>query len=175
VIYTWGHPQRGGDLWKVPLDGSSDPEALLATEYNEIIPQVSPDGKWLAFLSDQKGSYQIMVRPFEDMQRREWSASGGVGLDARWTPDGDALLFWRGWGNLMRVPVTTGDDFAVGVAHKLRDIEYHDAAGSSLAISPDGNRVLIQRPVEASLRDETPMILVTGWADEVARLLDASE
>ncbi len=170
LIYTWAHPTRGGDLWKVPLDGSGDPQAVLATTGNEIIPQISPDGKWLAYLSSQAGPYQIKVRPFPDVDRREWViSSGGNSYDARWSSGGEALLYRRGSGQLMYMPVGEGDEFAPGVARELIEIDSHDSSGSSFAVSPDGKRVLVNKPVDVSLKDETPVTLVTGWAGEVAR------
>jgi serine/threonine-protein kinase len=171
LIYTWGHPVRGGDLWKVPLRGSGDPEAVLATEANEIIPQVSPDGKWLAYLTDRAGPYRIMVRPFPDVERREWVVSGDNGFDPLWSPRGDALLYRQGWELMMRVPVGNGEELTPGVARELLETDFHDAAGSSFALSPDGKRVLVNKPVDVSLRDETPVTLVTGWAGEVSRVV----
>jgi len=71
----------------------------------------------------------------------------------------------------MRVPVGDGDEFTPGVARQLLEIGFHDAAGSSFAVSPDGKRVLVNKPVEVSLREETPVTLVTGWAEEVSRVI----
>jgi serine/threonine-protein kinase len=171
LIYTWGHPTRGGDLWKVPLRGSGDPEAVLATEANDIIPQVSPDGKWMSFLTDRAGPFRIMVRPFPDVGLREWVVSTGGGLDPRWSPRGDALLYREGLGRLLRVPVSGGDEFAPGVARELLKTNFHDSLGSSFAVSPDGKRVLVNKPVDVSIWDETPVSLVTGWAEEVSRVV----
>ncbi|MFQ5528588.1 MAG: TolB family protein, partial [Thermoanaerobaculia bacterium] len=170
-LYTWGHPIRGGDLWMVPLDGAGDPQAVLATNANEIIPQMSPDGKWLAYLSDRTGPYRIMVRPFPETGQREWVVSEGDAYDPRWSARGDALLYRQGIGRLMRVPIGGGDELAPGVAEKLIETDFHDAAGSSFAVSPDGKRVLVNKPVDASFLAETPVTLVTGWAGEVARVV----
>jgi serine/threonine-protein kinase len=173
LFNTWAHPTRGGDLWKVPLSGSGGPEVVLATPVNEIIPQISPDGRWLAYLSDQTGDYRIMVRPFPDVQRRVWVVSGDDDTyDPRWSSRGDALLFRRGWGRLMRVPVDAGDEFVPGAARELMEIDFHDAAGSSFAVSADGKRVLVNKRVDVSFRDRTPVTLVTGWAGEVRRKLE---
>jgi len=116
LFNTWAHPTRGGDLWKVPLDGS-DPELVLATPDNEIIPQVSLDGNWLAYLSNGTGNYEIHVRPFPDVERREWVVSAGEGYDPRWLPGGEGLLYRMSWGTWMEVSVKpTGDALMPGVA-----------------------------------------------------------
>ena len=70
---------------------------------------------------------------------------------------------------MMYMPVGEGDEFAPGVARELLEIDFHDSSGSSFAVSPDGKRVLVNKPVDVSLKDETPVTLVTGWAEEVAR------
>ncbi len=71
---------------------------------------------------------------------------------------------------MMYMPVRDGDAFAPGVARELIEIGSHDSAGSSFAMSPDGKRVLVNKPVDVSIKDETPITLVTGWAEEVARV-----
>ena len=164
LMYTWAHPTRGGDLWKVPLDGSA-PELVLATPDNEIIPQVSPDGNWLAYLSNSTGNYEIHVRPFPDVERREWLVSAGNdSFDPRWLPGGGGLLYRMSWGTWMEVSVNpTGDALVPGIAVERIDIDAHDAAGSSFVISLDGKRVLVNKPVDFSFRDRTPVTLVTGW------------
>jgi serine/threonine-protein kinase len=172
VLYTWAHPTRGGDLWKVPLDGGGDPEVVLATTANEIIPQISPDGRWIAYLSNLTGDYQIKVRPFPDVERREWVVSTGVGFDARWSSSGDAILYRTEWTGLVEVPVGSGDELHPGVGRELIALDMHDAAGSSFAVSPDGRRVLVNKPVDVSLWDVTPVTLVAGWAEEVSRLTE---
>jgi len=169
LIFSWEHQGRGGDLWKVPLERSGDPEPVLATAGNEIIPQISPDGKWLAYLTDRTGSYRIVVRPFPDVERREWIVSTGEGYDARWSPGSDALFYRSGGARLMRVPVGTGDEPTPGLAQQMLETDFHDASGSSFALSPDGKRVLVNRPVDTSLWDDAPLNLVTGWSGEVAR------
>ncbi len=171
IIEAWGHATRGGDIWKLRLDGASDPEIVLATDANEIIPQISPNGKWMVFLSAQSGPYKVVARPFPDVDRREWEISGAPGYDARWSPTGDAVLYRHDWGQLLRVPVGTGDDLNPGTPKVLLEIDFHDSAGSSLAVSPDGKRVLVNKPVGVSVKDETPIALVTGWDRELARLV----
>jgi hypothetical protein len=166
---TWAHPVRGGDVWSVPLDGSGDPQLLLGTESNEIIPVISPDGNWIAFLCDRTGPYEIFVRPFPDVQSREWQISDGGGFDARWSPRGDEILYRKGWSGLMSVSIGFGPDGQLepGVPREVFETDFHDAAGSSFALSPDGRRVLVNKPVEVSLQDSTPLSLVTGWGGEV--------
>jgi Tol biopolymer transport system component len=170
LIMTWGHPGRGGDSWVVALDGSEDPKPLLATESNEIIPMISPDGRWVAYLSDKTGPYEINVRPFPDVGQREWQVSDGGGFDARWSPQGDELLYRTGWSGLMSVSVSSGPDLAPGVPRQVIDTDFHDAAGASFDLSRDGRRILVNKPVDLSLTEPTALKLVGGWSEELRRL-----
>jgi hypothetical protein len=124
----------------------------------------------LAYLSDQTGPYRILVRPFPGVKLRKWVVSSGSnGYDPRWSSTSDALLYREGLGRLMRVPVGVGDEFTPGVGRVLIETDFHDSAGSSFAVSPDGRRVLLNKPVDVSIFDQTPVSLVTGWAAEVSR------
>ena len=71
----------------------------------------------------------------------------------------------------MAVPIGEGDEFTPGVARTLIDTDFHDSSGSSFVVSPDGTRVLVNKPVDLSFREETPVTLVTGWAGEVSRMV----
>jgi hypothetical protein len=93
--------------------------------------------------------------------------------DARWSPRGDAVLYRRGSRRVMSVPVGNGDELAPGVVQELIEIDFHDASGSSFAISPEGKRLLVNKPVDLPVLDATPLTLVTGWAGEVSRSVRA--
>jgi serine/threonine protein kinase len=173
LVFTWAHPVRGGDIWKIPLEGDGDPEPVVATDGNDIIPQISPDGRWLAHLTNRTGNYQVMVRPFPNVEEREWIVSGEEGFDGRWSTEGDAIFYRSGWTTFMEVPLSTDGEITAGVPRVAVEVDSHDAAGSSFAVSSDGRRVLVNKPVSVSLLDETPITLVTGWAGEVARLVDS--
>ena len=112
------------------------------------------------------------MRPLDDMQRRAWYASDGAGSDGIWSPSGDAILYWMEMtGLLMRTAVEPGDPLDLGASEAVRSIEYHDASGPSLAVSPDGRRVLVQKPVGQQLLWRDPLTMVTGWDLEVTRMV----
>ncbi|MCZ6834076.1 MAG: hypothetical protein O7F11_10050 [Acidobacteria bacterium] len=178
VFFASSRDGEGYRLYRKPVDGSAPASRLLTDEQEALMETdlrhpsaVTPDGKWLAYLTNRAGPYRIMVRPFPEVERREWIVSGNDGFDPRWTPRGDALLYRQGWGRIMRVPMGDGDEFTPGVVRLLLEIDFHDAAGSSFAVSPDGKRVPVNKPVEVSLQAKTPVTLVTGWAEEVSRVV----
>jgi serine/threonine-protein kinase len=170
VFASWGDPEQGGDVWALPLDGASDPQALVATRANEIIPEVSPDGKWILYLSNKTGDYETYVRPFPDVAEREWQVSDGGGFDARWSPAGDEILYRKGSMQFWSVRYTTNPDFTPGTPELLFESDAHDSAGFSFDVSADGERMLINKPA-ISLRNTPPVTLVTNWDSELEGLV----
>jgi hypothetical protein len=80
------------DLWRLPIDGG-DPEPFLATGASEIDARYSPDGRWVAYMSDQSGQYEIYLRPATGGGEVRVSADGGI--DPEWNPAGGELFFVR--------------------------------------------------------------------------------
>jgi hypothetical protein len=120
------------------------------------------------FLSDERGRYEVVVRPLDDMQRRAWYVSDGI-----WSPLGDGILYWKGMTDvLMRTTVKSGDALEFGASEVVRSIQYHDASGPSLAVSPDGRRVLVQKPVGQQVVSNDPLTMVTRWDLEVTRAVN---
>ncbi len=171
----WGETTEGGDLWMAPLDGSGRAEPLVRTSSNEILPQVSPDGRWLAYGTDRAGPYQIVVAPYPDASGPEWVLSGDIdSFDSRWNAAGDEV-FYRSLRQLMRVRVGGGDELVPGMPEMVLEIDFHDSAGLSFDLSPDGRRVLVNKPDVTLTRDDVPLTLVTGFATVVAEALAAAQ
>jgi hypothetical protein len=130
---------------------------------------ISPDGRWLTYLSNKAGPYEIFVRPFPDVDRREWQVSANSGYDARWNPAGGELLYRVGSLGLVSVPYETEPDFQPGTPRLLFEHDFHDSAGSSFALSPDGRRIAANL-TSFSLRDRPQLRLVQNWGKELRRL-----
>jgi len=108
-----GRPDSGSDLWVLSLDGDS-PRAtpLLRSRYDEQDPEISPDGRWLAYLTDETGTPQVVVRPYPEMDRK-WPVSvEGAGRPV-WHPRGDSIFFVDLEGRLMEARVRTQPTFSV--------------------------------------------------------------
>ena len=69
AFYSEDHPTNRLDIWVVPLEGERKPTLFLQTPFNELVPRISPDGRWLAYLSDESGRFEVYVRPFPSPQR----------------------------------------------------------------------------------------------------------
>src|SRR4030095_9293979 len=95
-------PQR--DIWALPPDGGEKAFPVVETEFNETNAQFSPDGRWIAYQSDESGRVEIYVQPFPGPGRKvRISVSGGV--QARWRRDGKELFYLGSDNRLMAVPV----------------------------------------------------------------------
>ena len=147
----------------------------MKTASNEILPQVSPNGRWLAYGTDRAGPYQIVVAPYPDASGPEWVLSGDVdSFDSRWNAAGDEV-FYRSMRQIMRVRVGTGDDLSPGMPEVMLETDFHDSAGLSFDLSPDGSRVLVNKPDGALTRDDVPLTLVTGFATVVSEAIAAAQ
>ena len=92
LLYNSMDPKLGLDIWALPLDGERKPRAVVQTEFNEQLPQLSPDGKWMVYQSNRTGRFEVYIRPFPGPgSDAPVSAEGGA--QARWNPDGKELFY----------------------------------------------------------------------------------
>jgi serine/threonine-protein kinase len=148
---------------------------LLQTTFRERSPALSPDGRWMAYESNESGRDEIYVRPFPDVDRGRWQLSSGGGIQPVWSRDGREL-FYRSGAALMAVPVQTGASFAAGNARLLFEGRYLAVGGRNYDVSPDGKRFLMIKPVPASGAQDGPaarFIIVDNWTEELKRLVPA--
>ncbi len=140
------------DLWLLPLQGDRKPARYLRTPFNEELATVSPDGRWLAYNSDETGTSEIYVQSFPQAgEKRRVSTSGGT--VAQWSQDGRELVFWSvgpvysAWGPVYSVEVQTSPTFKAG-APRLLFTPRADIRG--LTATSDLKRFLAAVPVESS-------------------------
>ncbi len=139
-------------------DGSED-RTLIASLGDDSAAQLSPDGRWLAWSSDQSGQYEIYVAPFPGPGAPvQVSRAGGV--QPRWHPRGGELFFKTPDNTLTAVPVESGSaTFATGPPEPLFQIV--EFLGWTYAVAPDGERFLVREPLGE--RDVSPITLLTDW------------
>ena len=134
------------DIFARRTSGDTTIVPLVETPFDEIMPALSPDGRWLAYSSNESGTFETFVRPFPDAQSAKWQVSTAGGLDARWSPDGRELMYWTGAGQLWSVPVLPGTTFVTGQAHALPiDGSRYVGQIGAWDITPDGKRFLMIR------------------------------
>jgi Tol biopolymer transport system component len=138
----------GEDLFLLPLAGTAArvPSLLFGGPSFKNSGTVSPDGRWLAYVSDEGGHTTVFVRPFPTGDGR-WQISTPTGIEPRWSPDGREL-FYRSDAALYRVAIDTSRGFAAGKPERLFDRAASGSSVSTYGVSPDGKRILTYRSPE---------------------------
>jgi serine/threonine-protein kinase len=157
---TAGSPQ---DLFLLPLDGDRALKPLLRTRFSERAARVSPDGRWMAYCSDETGRDEVYVRPFPSLEGRYPISSGG-GCQPVWSRK-TAELFYRGGGALMTVPIAPGDRFTAGSPQKLFDDPFYNkgAGHTGYDVTADGRFLFVANEIETATGSALPIHLVINW------------
>ena len=127
----------------------------------------SPDGKWLAYQSDESERQEIYVVPFPVGQGR-WQISSNGGRLPRWRHDGKALFFLGGDGKVAIVELKqNGSSLEIGNAHPLMAIEAPIVAGPIYDVSSDGQRFLVTQAGNSTTTE--PLVLIQNWPAELKK------
>jgi serine/threonine protein kinase len=170
MVYWVADPRTSSDQWFLPLTGERKPVPILQTPFSEGHPQVSPDGKWIAYTSNETGRQEIYVRPFPEGSGK-WQVSTSGGTFPRWRHDGKEIYFLSATssGKMMAADIhATSAAIQAGVPHALFDSAYlnfgHSVNYHTYAVSADGQRFLITRPMNATGDlASTPITVVVNW------------
>ncbi|HEX4946418.1 MAG TPA: protein kinase [Blastocatellia bacterium] len=162
IVYRRAQEKTRLDLEVLPLFGDRQPRPYLAMPFDESYGNVSPDGRWLAYQSNNSGHYEIFVQSFPE-PGRQIPISKGDGMLPRWRRDGRELYYVGLDDKLMAVPVTTGTSFAAGTPVPLFEVGSFGRRLNRYVydVSADGQKFLVIRPLEdASLR---PLTVIQNW------------
>jgi Tol biopolymer transport system component len=143
----------------LPFSGDRKPFPFLQTEFGERDGRLSPDGRWLAYDSNETGSYEVYVQTFPGKEGK-WQVSAKGGTHPVWSRDGKELFYIAGGNKLMAVDVKTGARFEHGVPKALFDARTPGPA--SFDVTPDGKRFLLINSLEQGANP--PMTVVINWA-----------
>jgi len=136
-------------LWALPLNGpdAMKPFALADSQFNEGGGVFSPDGKWLAYNSNETGSSQIFVQPFPPSSagsRTKWQISQNGGLAVRWRGDGRELYWVTSDGQIWAADIQAGPrGLQSGTPRELFRAPIYTATAGSFDVTPDGQRFLL--------------------------------
>jgi Tol biopolymer transport system component len=151
------------------MEGDRASKPLLREKYVQANPQISPDGRWIAYMSEESGKNEIYVRPFPEVNSGKWPVSTSGGIEPRWSRDGREL-FYRNGDAMMAVTVETKPTFKAGVPKELFRGTYFSTLGIHWDISPDGKRFLMikesagKTPAAAGPRK---INIVLNWLEEL--------
>jgi serine/threonine-protein kinase len=163
-------PGREG---KGPSAVTNEPRPLVQTPFEETNPEISPDGRWLAYQSNNSGRFEVYVRPFPDAAAGQWLISTDGGIHPLWSRDGRELFYRAPDGGMMRVPLERSASWAAGTPVKLFDGgAYMLGPARAYDVSRDGQRFLMIKTIEAGgpPPDEPRIHVVQGWFEELTRL-----
>jgi Tol biopolymer transport system component len=172
IIYAQRVEETRRDVWALPLFGDHQPYPLLNTQFDEREAQLSPDGRWLAYVSDESGGYEVYVQPFTAEgklggDRVRISTSGGN--QPRFRRDGQELYYVATDGQMMAVPLkTSGATFerdTPKALFKTRMWRENNLALIDYDVTSDGQRFLIGTVIG----EATPVSVILNWTAEVKK------
>ncbi len=169
----------GQDLKVLTLQGERRVEPLVQTAFNERNGEISPDGRWLAYQTNESGQDEIYVRPFPDVNSGRWLVSAGGGRTPLWARSGRELFYQApGGGAVFGVTVEGGGaNFRAGTPAKQVEGQYFvgggdTSPGRTYDVSPDGQRFLMVKVGEPDQTAAPPSIVVVQhWGEELKRLV----
>jgi len=151
-----------GSLWLLPVGGDHKPVLYLQGQFAQ--PAFSPDGRWMAYVSEESGRYEVFVQPIP-IGRGKWQISTHGGAQPVWRRDGKELFYKSADSKIVAVPVKIGATFEAGVPKELFPVATFGpfSARRQYSVSPDGQRFLVNLRV-----DEHPQtILLQNWLSPV--------
>lgn len=161
-------PETSGDIFLMSISGKFKPKALLMTPTYEGAPELSPDGHWMLYQSNESGRAEIYVRRYPAMDR-QWQVSEGGAVQPRWSSTGREI-YYRGGLHLMAVAVdSSGAEPTFGKPTPLFADEYDFGQGASIPnydVTHDGRFIMLRRGSQGS-----SLRLVIHWAEELKQIL----
>ena len=158
------HPETGWDIIAVSSDGE-EVRPVVATPAMEAPHALSPDGKWIAYMSDESGTMEIYVQPFPDGGSRVTVSNSG-GIHPAWSPDGRRLYYMSGT-VMYAVDVTTDPGFERGTPDALFDREYFVGANRQFDVGPDGERFLMIETDQGGAAAASRINVILNWFEEL--------
>ena len=163
------------DLYYLDLE-TREAHPFLVTQFSDAFPDLSPDGRWLAYASNESGGWAVYVRPFPSGEGK-WQVSDVGGAHPRWSRDGKQL-FWRTGDGIMVADIeTTGGSFRSGKVRQLFSGPFQGGPGgvsvaglqfNDYAVTADGQKfVMFPDPQKAGRGDHAHVTLVTRWFDDL--------
>lgn len=168
----------------LPLDGERKPRRFLQTPFHETMATLSPDGRWLAYVSDESSRREVYVQSFPGLPRDpsrgpggstaltaggKWQISTEGGTEPVWARNGKELFYWNG-AKMMAVDITTQPTFSAGTPRLLFEGRYERSRGfrANYDVTPDGERFVMVRAGEQEWA-ATQVNVVLEWFEELKR------
>jgi eukaryotic-like serine/threonine-protein kinase len=166
LLYRMFDPKTDWDFWVLPQEGDKKPVPFPVTAFNEGDARFSPDGHWVAYMSNESGHYEIYVRSFAMNSAGtaveasgKWQVSNGYGRQPCWRGDGRELYYTGGDGKVMAVEIATNPEFRPGKPQPLGFL-----VGLEWDCTADGRRFLVAVPKTTGKGDRPePYTVILNW------------
>jgi serine/threonine protein kinase/Tol biopolymer transport system component len=170
LLFDTFDPKTKYDVWVLPVPGviagDHKPFRFLQGEFNERYAQFSPDGRWIAYTSDESGRSEIFVTSFPGPGGK-WQISREGGFLPRWRRDGKEIFYLYG-SQLIAADVNgRGSTFEVGAVRPLFDVRFLVTGGYAYDVSADAQRFLMN--VLSGQNSSAPLTLVMNWTADLKR------
>jgi eukaryotic-like serine/threonine-protein kinase len=162
LVYGSTGSAKKTDLWAISLRDHR-PRRLFQSTANEVCGEISPDGRWLAYASDESGGWQVYVDAFPQGGRKEAISSHG-GAEPHWSRNGRQLFFLGSDRTLMRVEVNPGTDWRASAPRAMFRLPLSaiNPYINQYAVSPDGQRLVVHVTANTG-RQHAPITVVVNW------------
>ena len=175
LLYNDYDPKTSIDSWILPLFGDRKPFPFLQTPAMEMLARFSPDGRWIAYVSDETGRAEVFVRPFPGSRGGKWQISQGGGQQPAWQRDGKELFYIADDLKLMAVSVQLGETFEAGTPAPLFQTSLIPNTfgstfyweGSQYLVAANGQRFLMESAVQEQA--SSPITIILNWTGLLKR------
>ena len=177
VFFNQEDARGARDVWALPMTGDKTPFAILQSDFDEANAVLSPDGKWLAYASDEAGDYQVYVQPFAGRpgskadlgEGRKTIVSTAGGYHPCWTADGRQLLYLGLDKKLLAVNVVTNPTFTLGATTVLFQTSLRGSVATARVydVTPDGKRFIMS--IVPDDRAQASITLMLNWPSSLNR------
>jgi Tol biopolymer transport system component len=162
LLFDQADSKTSNDLWILALSGDKKPRPLLDSPFSETEGRFSPDGRWIAYVSNETGRSEVFVQPYPPSGPK-WQVSTSGGTSPRWRRDGKEILYFQPEASRMAVEVKTEHGFESGIPKKLFDTPL----GRGSDVTGDGQRLLINLPQGEAAN--FPVTVVLNWTADLKR------
>ncbi len=176
LAFTEQHPQTLRDIMIVPLEGDEvsgwkpgTPSVFLNTQFSQSEAAFSPDGGWLAYQSNESGTYEVYVRPFPGPGGK-WLVSTGGGLSPVWSRNGRELFYWSGGQIWVASYAVSGDSFRAEKPRAWSPGRVPGGAFLGFDLHPDGKRFAVVKAAEETETRVDKVVFITNFFDELRRI-----
>jgi len=161
IVFSSIEGQTNGDILLVSTDGKAKVTPYLNTPAAEWYPDISPDGRWLAYTTNESGRMEVYVQSFP-IPGTKYQVTTTGGISPRWTQGGRELLYITGERSIASVSITLGESLEFGPSQTLFTVP-----GIDFDVSPDGQHIVALMPVDSAAAQWPTVVL--NWAEELNR------